>query len=151
MSRMNVEAMDAVLEQVRDERFRQHENGGEQNHRDGTDSAHEDFIRLDIEYISNAPSEPGRREALLPVAAMADAAKYLVDHAAKRGVMTMAQILTKEFFEALAESDPDKLRTELIQVAAVAVQWVEKIDRDAAKKPVKSCALCVKECTGACE
>lgn len=42
---------------------------------------------------------------------------------------TWAHILTEEFFEAMAEADPEKLRTELIQVAAVAVAWVEDIDR----------------------
>ncbi|TIH26025.1 NUDIX hydrolase, partial [Subtercola vilae] len=38
-------------------------------------------------------------------------------------------ILLEEVFEAFAESDTSKLRTELIQVAAVAQQWVEAIDR----------------------
>ena len=33
----------------------------------------------------------------------------------------------------VAESDPVKLRAELVQVAAVAVAWVEKIDRDIAR------------------
>ncbi len=38
-------------------------------------------------------------------------------------------ILLEEVFEALAEDDPAALRTELVQVAAVAVQWIEAIDR----------------------
>lgn len=38
-------------------------------------------------------------------------------------------ILLEEVYEALAEEDPAKLRNELIQVAAVAVVWVEAIDR----------------------
>lgn len=38
-------------------------------------------------------------------------------------------ILLEEVFEAMAEEDQDRLRTELIQVAAVAVSWVECIDR----------------------
>ena len=37
--------------------------------------------------------------------------------------------------EAFAESDPDKLRTELIQVAAVAVAWIESIDRNSEATP----------------
>ena len=44
------------------------------------------------------------------------------------GSITFEHILTEEWAEALAESDPAKLRAELIQVAAVAVQWVEAID-----------------------
>jgi hypothetical protein len=42
---------------------------------------------------------------------------------------TWESILAEEFFEAMLESDPGKLREELIQVAAVAVRWVENIDR----------------------
>lgn len=42
---------------------------------------------------------------------------------------TWRDILLEEVFEALAESDPAKLRTELIQVQAVAQQWVAAIDR----------------------
>lgn len=38
-------------------------------------------------------------------------------------------ILLEEVYEACAEDDPAKLRAELVQVAAVAVQWVLAIDR----------------------
>lgn len=41
------------------------------------------------------------------------------------------RVLLEEVFEALAETDPAKMRTELIQVAAVAVKAVEEIDREA--------------------
>ncbi len=41
-------------------------------------------------------------------------------------------VLTEEYAEAMAESDPALLRAELIQVAAVAVKWVEDIDRRSA-------------------
>lgn len=44
---------------------------------------------------------------------------------------TWTAILLEEVFEALAEGDPAGLRKELVQVAAVAVQWVEEIDRRA--------------------
>jgi hypothetical protein len=37
--------------------------------------------------------------------------------------------LIEEFFEAMSEEDPDTLETELIQVIAVAVNWVEDIRR----------------------
>ena len=39
-----------------------------------------------------------------------------------------ADILAEEVAEVYAESDPDRLRAELIQVAAVCVQWIEAID-----------------------
>jgi hypothetical protein len=38
-------------------------------------------------------------------------------------------ILMEEVYEALAEKDPDRLRAELVQVAAVAVQWIDCINR----------------------
>jgi hypothetical protein len=37
-------------------------------------------------------------------------------------------ILLEEVFEAAAESDPARLRIELVQVAATAVKWVEILD-----------------------
>jgi hypothetical protein len=38
-------------------------------------------------------------------------------------------VLLEEVFEAAETSDPVRLREELIQVAAVATQWVEALDR----------------------
>ena len=58
----------------------------------------------------------------------AETAKAVTDRAAKDGTLTWNHILTEEVLEALAETDPVKLRKELIQVAAVAVAWVEDID-----------------------
>ncbi|MGW5415497.1 nucleoside triphosphate pyrophosphohydrolase [Actinomadura geliboluensis] len=46
-----------------------------------------------------------------------------------RGELTWRHILAEEFFEALAESDPVALRNELVQTAAVAVKWVQSLDR----------------------
>jgi len=48
------------------------------------------------------------------------------------GSITFEHILTEEWAEAIAEDDPVKLRAELVQVAAVAVQWIEAIDGRAA-------------------
>jgi hypothetical protein len=91
----------AVLGNISHERFRQVEKWGEQHHRDGT-----------------GPAFRGQ----------ADRERYYTDHAAQNGHLTWRHILTEEFYEALAESDPVKLRAELVQVAAVAVAWVEDID-----------------------
>jgi hypothetical protein len=38
-------------------------------------------------------------------------------------------VLAEEFLEAFAETDPEKQREEMIQVAAVAVQIIEYLDR----------------------
>jgi hypothetical protein len=76
--------------------------------------------------LQNHPNGTGlRRDKEL-----ADRARALCDEAASSGALTFRHILTEEFFEAVAESDPGKLYTELIQVAAVAAQWAEKIKRE---------------------
>lgn len=61
---------------------------------------------------------------------LADTAKDLTNQAAEEGNVTYRDILLEEVFEAMAEEDAAKLRVELVQTAAVAVAWVEKIDRD---------------------
>lgn len=49
---------------------------------------------------------------------------------AQKGDLTWEDILTEEFWEALAEAgNDDKLEAELIQVAAVTVGWIECIRR----------------------
>ena len=92
----------SVLGKVADERRRQPAKWGEQNHPNGTG---EEF------------------------AAQADIARAACEFAFATGEGTWAHILSEEFFEALAEADPVKLREELVQVAAVATSWVECIDR----------------------
>ena len=65
--------------------------------------------------------------------AMADEARDICQHAAKyreKGA-PWALILLEEVYEALAETDPDLLRTELVQCAAVIQAWVSDIDRRA--------------------
>lgn len=93
---------DRVLSQVLAERIRQDEKWGEQNHRDGTSVANESW---------------------------ADTARANCQQAADEGVTSWAGILYEEFTEAMAEEDPAALRAELVQVAAVAVAWIEAIDR----------------------
>lgn len=93
----------AVAAEVCAERDRQDARWGLQNHPDGTGSEQDKSC--------------------------ADLARETCDTAFRCGVGNWAQVLTEEFCEAMAESDPDKLRAELIQVAAVAVAWVEAIDR----------------------
>ncbi|WP_211367964.1 hypothetical protein [Microbacterium rhizomatis] len=60
---------------------------------------------------------------------LADTFKHSTDARASSGDLTWRDILLEEVFEALAESDPAKLRVELVQVSAVAVKWVRMIDR----------------------
>jgi hypothetical protein len=53
---------------------------------------------------------------------------------ASAGKQTWMHILAEEVFEALCEEDQARLREELIQIALVAVCWVECIDRREAQE-----------------
>lgn len=103
-----------VLAEVAAERVRQHVKWGEQNHPNGT-GPH----KLPMPYGSGSWS----------ASVAADRLTLLTQCAAQIGQCTWLHILREEVFEAFAEEDPAKLRTELIQVAAVATQWIEAIDR----------------------
>lgn len=100
---MNPAMLSIVEQDVRDEIERQDEKWREQNHPDGTGAPMDEHI--------------------------ANACRSDVDRATEAGELTWRLILTEEFAEALAETDPTKLRAELVQVAAVAMQWVAAIDR----------------------
>lgn len=113
-----------VLVEVAAERERQDAKWGEQNHPNGTGD-NQEFIRP-AEYV-----HPAGEHILATMGTFAYRMKHRTDERAQRGTVTFADILLEEVFEALAEEDPAKLRTELIQVAAVAAQWVEAIDRTA--------------------
>src|SRR5690606_33648759 len=82
--------------------YRQVEKWGEQNHPDGTGLDGSKYF--------------------------ADWARSLADENHDNGTLTWADILTEEFYEALAEKETSRLREELIQVAAVALQWADAID-----------------------
>lgn len=92
-----------VLAEVQAERERQDARWGEQNHPDGT-------------------GRPFSRHA-------ANTARANCQAAAEAGEVTWKLISDEEHAEAMAESDPVKLRAELIQDAAVKVAWVAAIDR----------------------
>lgn len=89
---------------VRREREAQDAKWGEQNHPDGTG-----LTLLDLE--------------------RAEVARERCKEAAAEGRLTWRDILLEEVAEALAEADPELLRAELVQVAAVAHAWVEALDR----------------------
>jgi len=99
------EAHTGALAEVAAERARQDAKWGEQDHPDGT----------------------GGGNAI----AAAVGARMQCQLAAKEGALTWRDVMREEVGEAFAETDPAKLRAELIQVAAVAVAWAEAIDRRA--------------------
>ncbi|MEU3507635.1 hypothetical protein ABZ733_06865 [Streptomyces longwoodensis] len=92
----------AFAEAVDAERQRQLAKWGEQHHHDGTGSlAHID---------------------------QADRVRRRVDQAAADGTQTWGNILAEEVAEAFAESDPARLRAEVVQVAAVCAAWIADLD-----------------------
>jgi hypothetical protein len=91
----------AFAEAVDDERRAQLAKWGEQHHPDGTE----------------------RRRARL-----AGAARARCQVAAEEGRVTWRHILDEEVEEAFAETDPAKLRAELVQVAAVCAAWIADLD-----------------------
>jgi RecB family exonuclease len=65
--------------------------------------------------------------------AMADVSRTECDEAFAAGRGTFRHVFLEEVYEAMAETDPVKLRAELIQAIAVGVKIVEAIDRKAAE------------------
>lgn len=63
-------------------------------------------------------------------------ARLGTEYAVKAGVVTWLDVLYQEVCEAFAETDPQQLREELIQVAAVAVRWAQALDARAAQAVV---------------
>lgn len=111
---LDMARVNAVLGDVAQERQRQHAKWNEQNHPSGT-------------------GEPWQR-------ALAESAQFACQQAEREGIVTMRHILAEEVAEAFAESDPVKLREELVQVAAVACQWIEALDRAAPTEARQSLA-----------
>ena len=101
--------MVAVAAEVLRERVQQDATWGEQNHADGTGR--------ECDKVS------------------ADRQREACERAFREGWGSWSSILREEVAEAFAESDPDRLRAELVQVAAVAVAWVEAIDRRTHTRP----------------
>lgn len=122
MAAFEMDATGTVLGEVRDERTHQDAKWGEQNHPDGTGPDIAPFSDMTVA----TPSW-----CYLDAAELAELAREDCQGAFAVGKGTYRHVLLEEVFEALAEADPACLRGELIQVAAVAVQWVEAIDRRA--------------------
>jgi hypothetical protein len=107
-----------IASEVLAELARQDAKWGEQNHPDGTGP-----LTLPL-FDAGAFLDDDTKAVDL-----ADAFTRRTNERADQGEVTWRDILLEEVFEALAEDDLVKLRTELIQVSAVAEQWVAAIDR----------------------
>jgi hypothetical protein len=60
-------------------------------------------------------------------------AKFLCEEAFRNGEGTYAHIMVEEMSEAVNALNINSRRAELVQLAAVCVSWIKKIDRDIAK------------------
>lgn len=104
-----------TLDEILLERRRQDARWGEQNHPSGC-GGHLRLIRQ-----TNLPT----------YAELAARARAVCDEAARRGAVTWTDILVEEVLEFAACDDLDDARTELVQVAAVAVAAIDALDRAA--------------------
>lgn len=109
---------DEILAAVLAERERQEVLWGEQNHPDTGGSL---------------PTLWREQSAL-----NAEKWKSVNDERVKYGQLGWDGILMEEIYESLAEEDPDKLRTELVQSMAVILNWLECIDRRPTAQPSRS-------------
>jgi hypothetical protein len=110
--------MNKILEEIAQERKRQDEKWGEQNH-----------PCLDETLLNRVGGCTPQRIAEEYEIPTENRAKFKCDTAFKRGDGTWAHIALEEFCEVVGELDIEKRRTEIIQLAAVCVAWVENIDR----------------------
>lgn len=103
------------------ERVRQNAKWGEQNHPDA-----------DPVLLNREGGVTPKRLAEHHEIATGHRARFLCQTAADRGQANFMAILVEEVGEAcdeIAKGDTAALREELVQIAAVAVQWVEAIER----------------------
>lgn len=107
---------DRILAEIAAERVRQDAKWGEQNH----PSIPADCDDLSLRY--NVPDEL--------------ACKMACEQAVHDGDLTWGDIALEEYVEALEAPDEAKRRAELVQLAAVVAQWIECIDRNAAREGV---------------
>jgi len=105
-----------ALHDVEVERSRQNLKWGEQNHPDGTGP--------DVYWTDSLGNCADATE-------VADLVRERCQEhfGTARQVGTWLDVALEEIGEAFAESDPIRLRAELVQVAAVFVAWIEALDR----------------------
>lgn len=113
-----MEKTEFVLSEILNERRYQLAKWGEESHQYVTLKVfRSDDIQAEIPKEYGIPTE--------------DQAKQRLNKAVENEDLSWAHILVEEVSEAIASAkDPNALRSELIQVAAVATAWIEQIDRD---------------------
>jgi hypothetical protein len=107
--------MNMIFEEIRLERQKQDEKWGVQNH-----------PCLDLKLMHRSPDRMCEEYEI----STENRAKQLCEMAFKKNCGTYAHIANEEFSEVIASFDIYKRREELIQLTAVCVAWIEKIDRE---------------------
>lgn len=108
----------SVYDEINAERGRQDRKWGEQNH-------------PNVDPVLAARPATAQRIAEEHEIPTADRAKFLCRTAALRHQCSWTAIAVEELCEAVEVHDnPERLREELIQLAAVIVQWIQAIDRN---------------------
>lgn len=125
-----------VLDEISGERDKQDRKWGIQHHPDGTGDwriAGQSakvllaIIRSSNDSFTEKTADGGKRR-FVPVHSTRMSSVEMREER-----LTWMAILLEEVLEAAVETDPQRLREELIQVAAVAVKWVEDIDQRESK------------------
>jgi hypothetical protein len=96
-------SLNRVLSDIELERERQIAKWGEQRHADGTDEPEYRTLRQHYTLMNDTNERQG------------------LDN-------TWDTILLEEVYEALSETDRERLRAELVQIATVCAAWIEDID-----------------------
>lgn len=138
---MNAQRFDNILDAIAYEAIRSIEKHGEQTHLPmgtGPDTKPLDTIDYLRPHLDHASAGYGRglhghvSARYLAHQATLDTKAHSQNEGGD-GTVTWWQILREEVFEASAEDDTEKLRAELIQVAAVAVKMIDALDATEAR------------------
>ena len=108
-----------ICVEIADERVRQDDKWGEQNHPDGTG----------VDWLAMITPAFGSRMEEVDPELISKLAKNTCERYALKGQLTFLHIALEEIAEAFAETDEQALRAELVQAAAVLVNWIGAIDR----------------------
>lgn len=119
-----------IFDEIHAERVRQHERFGEE--------AHPDVDRALTDRVGGCSVMEMAMEYEIPTAGRA---RFNRNHAGKIGQTTWAHVAVEEMAEAVEAAGEAQqgraplatLRAELVQLAAVAVAWIEAIDRRAGR------------------
>ncbi|UWY28832.1 hypothetical protein N4T20_02655 [Flavobacterium sp. TR2] len=114
--------MEEVLREIKFERIKQDKKWGEQNH-----------PCLDQTLLNRADGCTPERMCLEYEIPTENRAKGMLEIAFEQGAGTFAHIALEEFAEVVSEFNIYKRRHEIVQLAAVCVAWIQKIDRDLKK------------------